>query len=329
MKVTEADILRLVHQDSIGIGNIQAVFYDGGAKKKVVVSSHKCEHPVFQLLGFHLPVRHAYLHIRNQAVQDIVDGGKFLHFVVQEENLASTVEFVVEDALDFGFVEKDNFRLDGNAVRRRGLDDGKVPCTQQRKLQGSGNRCSRKGERIHRVLQLAQFFLGRYPEFLLFVDDQQPQVFEFKPTAQNFVSADENVYTPFLQPLFDIGNLAGGAKAAHIFHRTGKILKPRLESLVMLQAEDGGRNQHRHLLGITNGLESRPDGDFRLSETYVSANQAVHGAHILHIFLYRLGGTLLVRSILIHKGRFQLFLKISIGTKGEAFGSAALRIQLD
>ena len=41
MKVTQADILCLVYDYSIGVRDIQAVFYDGGAKEKVIVSPHK------------------------------------------------------------------------------------------------------------------------------------------------------------------------------------------------------------------------------------------------------------------------------------------------
>ena len=66
------------------------------------------------------------LHVRNQPMQDIVNGREFFHLVMQEEDLSAPVQLVMEDALDFLFVEKDDFRLDGNPVRRRRIDDGKV-----------------------------------------------------------------------------------------------------------------------------------------------------------------------------------------------------------
>ena len=74
MQVTETDILRLVHDDGIGVGNIQAVLNNGGAQEKVVVAAHKGQHTVFQFLAFHLAVGYANLHIRNQTVKDIFDG---------------------------------------------------------------------------------------------------------------------------------------------------------------------------------------------------------------------------------------------------------------
>ena len=290
----------------------------------VVVSPHEGQHPVFQFLGFHLAVGHADFHVRYEPVQDILDGRQFLHLVVQEEYLSSAIELVVDDALDFVFVEKDDFRLDGDAVGRGSLDNGQIPGTQQRELKGTGNRRGSKSKGIHGVLDLAQFFLGRYAEFLLFVNDQKPQVLEIKASSQDFMRADENVYLPFF-----VRNLLGRAEAAHIFHRAGQVGQTGFESLVMLQGKDGGGHQHSHLLGIRNSLEGGPDGYFRLAETYVSTNQAVHGAGILHILLHRLGGPLLIRGILIHEGRFQLFLKVSIGRKGKTSGSAALGIQLD
>ena len=88
---------------------------------------------------------HADFHVRNQPVQDILNSRKFFHFVVQEKQLTATIEFIVDDALDFLLIEKDNFRLDGNTVGRRSLDNGKVPCTEQRELQGTRNGGCRKG----------------------------------------------------------------------------------------------------------------------------------------------------------------------------------------
>ena len=60
-----------------------------------------------------------------------MDGGEFLHLVVQEEYLPSPVEFVIDDALYLLLVEKDDFSLDRYAVRRRGIDDGKVAGAEQ------------------------------------------------------------------------------------------------------------------------------------------------------------------------------------------------------
>ena len=64
-----------------------------------------------------------YLHIRYDAVQDIIDGLQFLHFVVQEKDLSAAVQFIVYDALEFRLVEKDDFRLYRDSVGWRRIDN--------------------------------------------------------------------------------------------------------------------------------------------------------------------------------------------------------------
>ena len=80
---------------------------------------------------------YAYFHIRHQTGQDFRDCRKFLHFVVKEEDLATAVEFVVDDALDFFFVEEYYFCLDGDAVWRRGVDDAQILNFKGTKSQGT------------------------------------------------------------------------------------------------------------------------------------------------------------------------------------------------
>ena len=329
MQVTQADILRLVHDDRVGVGDVQAAFDDGRAQQHVVVSPHESQHPVFQLLGFHLAMRHAYFHIRNQPVQDFLDGGKFLHLVMQEEHLSAAVELVIDDALDLLLVEQDDFRLDRDTVGRRRLDDGQVTRTQQGELQGTGDRGSRQGKRIHGMLDLAELFLRRNAELLLLVDDQEAEVLELEPVAQDLMRADEDVDGTLFQTLLYISDLLGRTQTAYIFYIAGQVLQTGLEGLEVLQGKDGGRNQHRHLLGIAHRLESRADGDFRLAEADVAAHQAVHGAAFLHVLLDGFGRPLLIRRILIHERRFQFFLQIGVGGERKARGRTTLGVQLD
>ena len=65
MQVAQADVLRLVDDDGIGIRNIKTVLDDGGTQEHVVVARHEIEDLVFKHLRFHLAVCDAYLHIRH------------------------------------------------------------------------------------------------------------------------------------------------------------------------------------------------------------------------------------------------------------------------
>ena len=221
------------------------------------------------------------------------------------------------------------FRLDGNPVRRRGADDAEVAGAQERELEGSRNRGGGQRQGIDRCLQMAEPFLRRHAELLLLVDDQQAQVLELEAGAQHLVGADQDVDLPFFQPVLDVGDLFRRPQAAHVIDRAGESLEAGLEGFEVLEGEDGRRHQHGHLLGIADGLESSPDGHFRLAEAHVAADEAVHRAVVLHILLDRLRRPLLVGRILVHEGGFELFLEVGVGREGEALRGPALRIELD
>ncbi len=95
----------------------------------------------------------------------------------------------------------------------------------------------------------------------------------------------------------------------------------------MLEGKNGGWHKHCYLFTVGNRLESSPDGDFCFSETDISTDQAIHRMSILHIVLDRRRGALLVRSILIHERRFELFLHIGVGGKGKSLGGSPLGIK--
>ena len=99
------------------------------------------------------------------------------------------------------------------------------------------------------------------------------------------MGAYQDVYLPRREAPANVVYLLRGAQAAYHFHLAGKIRKARSEGIVMLESQYRRRHQHRHLFSVAGGLESRPDGDFRLAETNVPAHQTVHRAAVLHILL--------------------------------------------
>ena len=143
------------------------------------------------------------------------------------------------------------------------------------------------------------------------------------------MGADQDVNLPGRQALADFLYLFFRPQAAYVIDRARQVFQPRGKGGKMLQGEDGRGNQYRHLFSVRCSLERSPDGDFRLSETHVAANEAVHGAVVFHVMLHRLGGRFLVRRIFVHKGRFQFFLEIAVRREGKALGSLAFGIQLD
>ena len=120
--------------------------------------------------------------------------------VIHEEYLPVTAHLEIDGVGNDFLVEGVHFRLDGITVGWRCLDDAQVARTHQRKLQGTGNGCSRHGQRIHIHLQLAEFLLDGDAELLLLINNQQTKVFELNVFSQDTVGTDKNIHFPFGKP---------------------------------------------------------------------------------------------------------------------------------
>ena len=242
MKVAQTYILCLIDYDGIGVGDVETVLYYGCTEQHVVIAPYKLEHTVLKFLRFHLAVGDAYLHVGNQAVQNLVNGREFLYLVMQEEYLSAALEFVVDDTLDFVLIEQNDLSLDGDSVGRRSVDDAEVAGAQEGELERARNRGGSKSKRVDGSADLAQLFLCRYAEFLLLVNHQQAQVFEFERIGQNLMSADEYVYLAFCQTFTYIVDFFDAAQAAYIIYRAGQVFESLGESGEVLERKDGGRN---------------------------------------------------------------------------------------
>ena len=76
----------------------------------------------------------------------------------------------------------------------------------------------------------------------------------------------------------------------------------------MLLCEDGGRHQNGDLLAVENRLEGRPQRNLRLAVAHVAADQAIHDAVALHVFLGVRNGPQLVVGLLKGEELLELLL---------------------
>ena len=301
MQVAKTDVLRLVDDYSVGIRNIETALDDRSTEEHVIIPCHELKNLVFKNLRFHLAMSHAYLHIRHYPVQDIMDGLKFLHPVMDEEYLSSPVEFISDDLPDLIIVKEHDFSLHRNPVRRRSRDYRQVSRTQERELEGSRDRSSRQGKSVHRSLELAQLLLCAHSEFLLLIDDQQTEILELESLSYQFMCTYDDIESTSLESFLDIGNLFRSPQTADIVHVTWKVLQTALESLEMLQCKNGSRHEHGHLLAVSHSLECSTDRNLGLTESHVTADKSVHWTIVLHIPLDSLYCLLLIGSILVHE----------------------------
>ena len=124
--------------------------------------------------------------------------------------------------------------------------------------------------------------------------------------------ADNNVDEPLAYLSDDCGLFLLRTKTRHHVQPDAIACKAVLERAKVLRRENRCRHENSHLLPVEHRLEGRPDGNLRLPETDVAADQPVHRMRRLHVSFHfdcRLG---LVARVFIDEGRLQLLLPRSI-----------------
>ena len=327
VQVTEAEVLRLVDDNGIGIGYVDATFDDGSGKQHVVIVIDEIKDYLLQFGRLHLSVSDTDTAVGNVPLYHGLQLKQIGNTVIHEEYLPVTAHLEIDGVGNDFLVEGVHFRLDGIAVRRRCLDDAQVARTHQRKLQGTGNGCSRHGQRIHIHLQLAKFLLDGDAELLLLINNQQTKVFELNVFSQDTVGTDKNIHFPFGKPFHYSLCLSSGAGTTQILHPARQAFQSLLEGLEMLIGKYGSGHQYSHLLIVRHSLESGTNSHLRLAEAHVTAHQAVHRTGTLHVGLHVGSSLTLVGGILIDEGGFQLPLQEAVGTVLETLLLAALRVE--
>ena len=196
VQVAQTEVLGVVDDDRIGVGNVDAVLDDGRRHQHVEFPVDEVHDEFLQLLGRHLAVPDGHTGLRAEARDQPLEGRQVLDAVVDEIDLAAAGEFRLDGIADDLLREDVRLGEDRLAVGRRGRNDGQVPRTHQRELQRARNRRGGERQRIDRNAHLGELFLGGDAEFLLLVDDQQPQVAEHDLLAQHLVRADQDVDLP-------------------------------------------------------------------------------------------------------------------------------------
>ena len=96
----------------------------------------------------------------------------------------------------------------------------------------------------------------------------------------------------------------------------------------MLIGEYGGGYEYCHLLAVGGGLECCAYCNLGLSESYVAADEAIHGASALHVLLHFVGGFQLVGGVFVDEARLELVLQVGIGREGESLLAESLGVEL-
>ena len=123
--------------------------------------------------------------------------------------------------------------------------------------------------------------------------------------SQDAVCTDKNTDLSVAKAFEHCFGLCRRTGTAQIFHPAGKPFQAFTEGLKMLIRQYGCRHQYGHLLIVSHRLKCGTNSHFRFSETYIPANQTVHGAVTFHVCFYFSRRFALVRGILIDERRLQ------------------------
>ena len=270
-------MVRVIDDDRVGSGNVQAGLDDARADQHVDLAAHEGEHDGFQLLFGHLAVGDGNAHMGQQGLHVVAERMDRLHAILHDEHLSAAPHLALHrfgDNVVAGFYQP---RAHGNAVHGRCVDNAQIPHAHQRHVQRAWNGCGRQRQHVHLGFEFLDFLLVRHPEALLLVHHQQAQLLGRQILGQQPVRADKDVDVPGGERGHDLLLLRGRAEAAQHVNAHRDVLEAFAERVVMLLGENGGRHQHDHLLAAQHHLVGRAHGHLGFAEAHVPAHEAIHG----------------------------------------------------
>ena len=295
VQLGQSKLVRAAHDDGVGTRHINAGFNDGGTQEQVVALGDKVAHHTFQLPLGHLPMGHRNACLGQQLFKLGAPVLNRLHLVVQKVDLAAALEFAQHRLADHAIALGAHKGLDRQASLWRGGNHTQV--TQAFKRHAQRARYGRGGERQHIHLGAQRFhgFFVAHAKAVLFVNDQEPQVFEMRVLAQQLVGAHHDVNRAVCHTFECGGDFFAGAKAAHLRHFDWPFAESIHQGLVVLLRQQRGGCQQCHLLATGNRNKCGAQGHFGFAKAHVAAYQPVHGARADHVLDHRVNGGFLVR----------------------------------
>jgi hypothetical protein len=195
----------------------------------------------------------------------------------------------------------------------------RIPVKAISRVRGNGSRS--EGQDVDSDAEPFDRVLRRNTKPLLFVDDEQAQIFEPDVFGEKSMGSDDHINLPGSQPVDHRPRLLGREEARqhrHLDRIRCESLGKRLE---VLTGEQRRGTQDGHLLSRRRGLERRTKGHLSLAETDVSEHQAVHRLVRFHVGLDLGDRGELIRSLLEGERALHLTLPGDIGGVGMALGT--------
>ncbi len=328
VQLGEAEQVRAVHDQRVGVGDVQAGFHDRGTHQHVVLALPETLDDLLQPVLVHLPVRGDDPRLRHQFPQLARDLLDVVHAVVHEENLAVAQQLAPDRGTDLLLVVRADVGQHGVPLLRRGEDGRHLPDARHAHLQRPRNRGRRHGQHVHMRPQGLDVLLVLDAEALLLVDDHQTQILVADPGLQQPVRADHDVDRAAGQALDGLLGLHRVGEPRQSLDRHRERPHPVGEGVQVLLGEQRGRHQHGDLLAVLHRLERRAHRDLGLAVTDVAADHPVHRHRALHVRLDLVDGGQLITRLGVGEGVLQFPLPRGVSAVGVPGRGLPRRIQL-
>ena len=130
---------------------------------------------------------------------------------------------------------------------------------------------------MHVGLERFEFFLLLHAKAMLFIHNDQPQIFKPDGAAQQGVGAHDNVHGAVFQGLFGGVRIAGGNETGQVAQCQGQFRETLRKGFCMLPRQQGGGDDDGHLHTTARRHEGGPHGDLGFAKAHIPAQQTVHG----------------------------------------------------
>ena len=283
MQLAQAEAVSVLDDQGVGVGDIQTSFNDGGAHQHLNVPLCHGLHHIPQSILPHLSVGNRHGDSGNPFADGpgaLVNG---IGAVVQVIDLPPPLHLPADGIVQNGVVVLQHKGLHRIAVGGGFLQGGHIPDAGKRHVQGSGDGGGRQGQHIHTLGHLLQPLLVGNAEALFLVDDEKPKILEGYALLQQLVGTDDEIHIARTQVCQGLLLLLGSAEPAEHIDVHREAPEPGHGGLVVLLSKHRGGHQNGCLLAVHDGLHHRPEGNLRLAEAHIAAEQTIHGHGGFHI----------------------------------------------
>src|SRR5438067_5734942 len=122
IQIGQAETIRPINDNGVGIWNVQAAFDDGGADQHIDVSHDKAMHHRFQFIGIHLAVAKLNARIQTEFSDAIAHFLDRLHAIMQKKNLALPFQLALDGIANNSLVITTDYGFDPKPILRRRYD---------------------------------------------------------------------------------------------------------------------------------------------------------------------------------------------------------------